>query len=357
MRAFFAGVLWVLLSASAIAADLPELVWSQNKASRGDGNVYDLMLLGDALYMHTEFISEADEISNTILVVNAFSGKEVLKAASGRKVLTPARFGDILCVEDQKTFYKGDGGIDKEVIALRYFDLSKGAELFSQNVPKDVKVAYDKYPPRDKRVKSDLPRRVGGLSWEGNTVYDYGGDGGFVWVHEAFTGKKYWERELGGIIDADPILADGVLYVGDGSYLWALDAKTGEDIGKKKFSDGWIEREPAITGDSIYVTDTVEPREYGDFLPKVPRYRLYKLDKKTWKELWRFEAEVMTGPVVENDRVYFGSWDNNLYALDANTGKETWRFRADGEINETPVISGSMLYFTTGKTVYALKIR
>lgn len=358
MRRFLAGFLFLFFGAVSFGADSPyELIWFQNKSSRGGSVAYDLMTLGDALFIHTELIGKANDISNKILVVRSSDGKKIIEAESGREVMTPLRYGDILCIEDRKTFYKKEGGIDKKILTTRYFDLFSGKELTGGEAPQTVKDAYDKYPPRDKRVKSDLPRRVGGLSYEGTTVYDYGGGGGFVWVHEAFTGKKYWERELGGIIDPDPVLADGVLYVGNGSYLWALDAKTGEDIRKKKFSDGWIEREPAITGDSIYVTDTVEPREYGDFLPKVPRYRLYRLDKKSWRELWRFEAEVMTGPVVKDDRVYFGSWDNNLYALDANTGGEVWRFTADGEINETPVISGSMLYFTTGKTLYALKIK
>jgi outer membrane protein assembly factor BamB len=47
---------------------------------------------------------------------------------------------------------------------------------------------------------------------------------------------------------------------------------------------------------------------------------------------WDFPAGagVTAGPVVTDDFVYVGSWDNTLYALDPRTGALKWQFRIEG---------------------------
>jgi outer membrane protein assembly factor BamB/tRNA A-37 threonylcarbamoyl transferase component Bud32 len=64
---------------------------------------------------------------------------------------------------------------------------------------------------------------------------------------------------------------------------------------------------------------------------------------------WKFQTgdEVRSSPVVEDGRVFIGSYDRHLYALDAQSGEPAWRFATEGGICGTPatwkhlVITGS----------------
>ncbi|NIM92664.1 MAG: PQQ-binding-like beta-propeller repeat protein [Anaerolineales bacterium] len=65
------------------------------------------------------------------------------------------------------------------------------------------------------------------------------------------------------------------------------------------------------------------------------------------EELWSFEVEdeIRGTPVVSEDMVYIGCYDNNLYALDAKSGKFIWKFATEGGIPTTPAIQDEMIYF------------
>ncbi|WP_343703994.1 PQQ-binding-like beta-propeller repeat protein [Chitinophaga sp.] len=50
------------------------------------------------------------------------------------------------------------------------------------------------------------------------------------------------------------------------------------------------------------------------------------------KEKWRFQCGAIgTAPVVQEGKVFFGSYDGHYYALDAGTGTLIWRFATGGE--------------------------
>lgn len=64
--------------------------------------------------------------------------------------------------------------------------------------------------------------------------------------------------------------------------------------------------------------------------------RIWALDAKTGKRLWKFEARlaedirpccdvVNRGAAIYGDKVFFGALDASIYALDKNTGKVVWR--------------------------------
>lgn len=64
--------------------------------------------------------------------------------------------------------------------------------------------------------------------------------------------------------------------------------------------------------------------------------RMWALDARTGKRLWKFEARlpedirpccdvVNRGAAIYGDKVFFGGLDASIYALDKNTGKVVWR--------------------------------
>ena len=38
---------------------------------------------------------------------------------------------------------------------------------------------------------------------------------------------------------------------------------------------------------------------------------------------------ILTKPLIYEDKVIFGAWDNNLYALDKASGKELWKWNGN----------------------------
>ncbi len=62
--------------------------------------------------------------------------------------------------------------------------------------------------------------------------------------------------------------------------------------------------------------------------------------------LWAFkcEDEVRGNPVVANDVVYVGAYDNNLYAVTAADGKLLWKYATDGGLPGSPVVSQETVF-------------
>lgn len=58
------------------------------------------------------------------------------------------------------------------------------------------------------------------------------------------------------------------------------------------------------------------------------------------KELWSFqcEDEVRSTPLIYDDVLYVGCYDNNVYALDAENGSFQWKYGTEGGIATRPVI-------------------
>ncbi len=348
------GLLLAIVTASTARAAPPPVAW---KLDRFRGSIHDLMVLGDLLFLQEQNIEDsAGELTHRVRVLGVSDGRTILDVPSGRDILNPVRHGDLLFFDEAgvKPSPREDAPIRS-----RTFDLVTGKEVSPERIPKAAAKAWAAHVPRAKRFRHDLPSRIAGLTFDGTTLYDYSWGGAFLWVTDTATGKTLWEKELGGLMDPDPVLSEGVLYAGNGSDLLTFDPKTGREMGAKHFEKGRIEREPAFADGLVIVTDSIGPREAFDYdrsYPQ-PRFHVFALEKKGWKERWSFEAEAMTGPVVSEGRVYFGSRDSFIHALDVKSGKELWRFKADGEIYETPVVSGGRLFFTTYQSVYALDLR
>ena len=168
-----------------------------------------------------------------------------------------------------------------------------------------------------------------------------------VYAIDAATGKKKWDYPTSkSWVIGTPAVRDGVVYVGtsDSSRFMALDAKNGRlrwnfDVKAYAFSS------PALAGDLAY---------FGSH-----NGRFYAVNVKTGKLAWQFQTEaakkdpnkilnadgslnqevlyapvfgdfedmylalykfmsigtIVSSPVVDKGKVYFGSMDGNLYAL------------------------------------------
>ncbi|MBN1883318.1 MAG: PQQ-binding-like beta-propeller repeat protein [Deltaproteobacteria bacterium] len=136
----------------------------------------------------------------------------------------------------------------------------------------------------------------------------------YLYAIDAKSGKLKWryrEDAMGWIYF--PHVVDGVIYFGgDNSYVYALDSDTGKLIWKQKIRIRYRGRPhtattPTVVDDILYVG--------------CKNKRLYAFDADTGKLLWRFKTggPVCSSIIVEDDVIYFGSFDGYLYALEINS--------------------------------------
>ena len=184
----------------------------------------------------------------------------------------------------------------------------------------------------------------------------FGGTLGYdVYALDAATGERLWSTRTDGAVTAAPAYADGVVYVrawGNPVFvtggaianvrgmLYAFDAATGAERWRLT-TDAAADSSPAIVDGVIY---------FGG------GRAIYAVDAKDGSIRWRVETglEVLSSPGVVDGVVVVGSHDGSLYALDAATGDELWRFETDAPIASSPTVVGGAIYFTSGKSLYAI---
>jgi outer membrane protein assembly factor BamB len=175
-----------------------------------------------------------------------------------------------------------------------------------------------------------------------------------------------WRAKLGSAIYAAAVVRDGTAYVGttggsfyavrvdDGAFLWT-------------FVPGRPVHGAALASDEhlYFVCDNGY---------------LFKLDRKTGKEIWRYDLgdarvaralphqvldKIGVGefdfdsdapqPLLSEGVLYVGSGDGGFHAVNASTGQRMWRFEGKGKLRTTPFLDGERLFFgSSGGTLYAV---
>ena len=172
---------------------------------------------------------------------------------------------------------------------------------------------------------------------------------------DAGPGPK-WQTKLATAIYARAAVRGGVAYLGtSGGEFHAIDLKDGSF--KWTFAAGrGIYGEALATDDAVFFV--------------CDRGFLFKLERATGKELWRYDLGdglvprslphqlvdnsgdfdwdfSAARPVLADGVVYAGSGDGGMNAIDAANGKRIWRFQAQGKIRSAALIDGSRLIFGT----------
>ena len=107
---------------------------------------------------------------------------------------------------------------------------------------------------------------------------------------------------------------------------------------------------PAVVGDTVYITDyvtkdKVPPEGNWDLAEQTGIERVFAVNAKTGKEVWKHEYPVKykvsypagprCTPTVDGDVVYTLGTMGDLYALNAKTGKEIWKKNLKDEYKVT----------------------
>ena len=127
-------------------------------------------------------------------------------------------------------------------------------------------------------------------------------------------GKKLWSFESGKRIVGTPAVSEGIVVFGSADrHIYGLNAKDGSLL--------WtVEAAEPVLG-AVTIADG---RAYIGASDATFR----AIDIHTGKVIWAYtsvKGYIETKPLVTEDKVIFGAWDNTLYALSKANGHELWK--------------------------------
>lgn len=186
----------------------------------------------------------------------------------------------------------------------------------------DAKGAKDKYP--DFSVNKEYPQvkeawtlqtGVGIYSspvYYNKSVY-VGDDMGYLTCYDSKNGKKQWQYKANHRIVGTPAVADDVVVFGSADkYIYGLDARNGKLLWQV------AAKEPVLG--AVSISDGIAYVGASD-----QTFRAINIH--TGAIVWKYsdvKGYIVTKPLIEGDKVIFGSWGNTLYCLNKTTGIPYW---------------------------------
>jgi Ca-activated chloride channel family protein len=178
---------------------------------------------------------------------------------------------------------------------------------------------------------------------------------------------------------ASPAIADGKIFVGGGfgsHEFYAFDAATGKPLWTYHTADDGPTAAVVEDGHVAFNTESCEletittngrpvwKKWLGDPLMSMPaihegkvfmaypdsrgthRYYLAAFDLKTGAELWKHPLanEVITAPIVDNDRIYAATLDGSMLALTWRDGLKVWEEAKNA--TSAPAVWNGQVYFS-----------
>ena len=182
-----------------------------------------------------------------------------------------------------------------------------------------------------------------------------GGDDGYVYCLDAYSGAFIWSTFVNGdlpftyntiVLKSSPAVYDGIVYVGSlDNYMYALNAENGNVVWKIK-TNGPIESSPAVADGAVFIVSQ-EPTTGA----------LYKLDAKNGAVLWNLSlpyvyiyqggTEMLGSPSVAAGLVFTSSNLGTYYGVNETTGKILWTFKdpdASEFIISSPIYVNGQLF-------------
>ena len=282
-------------------------------------------------------------MDHNVYAINAITGRLVwnFKASDGILISSP--------VFDEGIIYIGS--YDQNLYAL---DAATGRLVW-------------KFPTMGKIISSACS--VNGKVYFGSTDQNF-------YCLDSKTGRLIWKYRTQGEICSNPTFYKGKIFFGSyDHFLYCLDAETGslewrfETQGDIFFQprllvhddrvyfpsfDNYLRVVDVNTGNLVwkFLTGSYGGMGSGPVLYKNVLYQanregvIYALTMDG-EELWRFRINnAIAHPLVEDDKIYFGSEDQNLYCIDLS-GKKLWTFPTQGIVWWKPAIRDGKIYFTS----------
>ena len=149
---------------------------------------------------------------------------------------------------------------------------------------------------------------------EGDKVF-VGDDMGYLTAYTLKSGKKLWNFQSGKRIIGTPAVSEGIVVFGSADRnIYGVNAMNGQLLWKVEA------KEPVIGAVTI---------DKGVAYVGASDHTFRAIDIHTGKVVWSYDkvkGYIETKPLIADNKVIFGAWDNTLYALDKTNGKELWKW-------------------------------
>ncbi len=184
-------------------------------------------------------------------------------------------------------------------------------------------------------------------SYFNDNIY-VGSDDNKILSIDADDGELNWEKHLGELelpIGA-PSISNNFLFIGSGGFtmtptIFCLDLQ----------NSGYIEWQYDLTdlGTAVSTSISVDNNNLYFGVSNYPNGILVCLDKNSGQYQWKYttNGEIQSSPTITQNRIYFGSNDDNLYCLRSTDGSLVWSYDTGNDVACSPAISDNKLYIST----------
>ncbi|RPI01015.1 MAG: hypothetical protein EHM72_07585, partial [Calditrichaeota bacterium] len=222
--------------------------------------------------------------------------------------------------------------------------LMNGLALAQSNWPLINYDAYNsKWAKSETKLKPPLKlvkafgEADGAIAYFNGVVYSgYSDTPNRVVAYSLDTEQELWRFAIPGSragMGFSPAVSDSILLIGAqvSDSLYALNRFTGKVVWRLE-TFGLYARNACITDDRVYILGN----------------RLYCLDLKSGREIWRFIVGGQTSPAVDGEHVYIGG-----RVIDKKTGLEVYSFSMNGM--DPIVLDDNLFYFTARDSLCAVE--
>jgi outer membrane protein assembly factor BamB len=181
----------------------------------------------------------------------------------------------------------------------------------------------------------------------------FGSFDGKVYAFDAASGAPVWEHDTGGAVASPVAVAGGKVLAGSRSYdLLALDAASGEEVWSRYYWFSWVDSEPVVDSDTVYVGSSDALRLFAfDLASGEPRWS-FRTGGWTWPAPALDDETVYAGAVGTGD--YIGERRGGFFAVRRADGRPVWRYlppRPAGNGNDerwgfasSPAVAGGRVF-------------
>ncbi|RMG62619.1 MAG: hypothetical protein D6715_12045 [Calditrichaeota bacterium] len=156
-----------------------------------------------------------------------------------------------------------------------------------------------------------------------------------------------WKKSVPSVVTDHPLAAGGYLFLTTyNGMLFTLNVSSRDVLAKGRFGPSLI-HVPALYKSLLFAGMNIGKKT------------LIAYDLSQAKAVLQGEyPPVTTAPLIDQNRVYFGTYAGLFFCATAGTAKELWRYKAARSIHSSPALQGRRLFFgDDAGFVYALEAR
>lgn len=241
--------------------------------------------------------------------------------------------------EDNSTYKRPDFSVNKEYNTVQEVWVTNiGKTIYASPVVSDDNVfigddtgTFYSISAQNGKINWSFQsyNRIVGTAAVDNGVVVFGSADGTIYALNSEIGKLIWKHSAKAPILGSATIDKGIVYIGASDHIFrALNLETGKLVWEYTEVKGYIETRPLIYQDKVI---------FGAW-----DNTMYALDKTTGKPLWAWDGGIKgmhyspaaVWPVVAQGKVFFTAPDRVMTAIDAETGKTIWRTK-ESMVRET----------------------